>query len=47
MLLARDKEDDTIGVFDRPILCEEHPGGDEIETLVDDKLGLGYFDIFF
>ena len=34
VLLALERDDDAIGVFDGPIL---HPGGDESETVVNDR----------
>ena len=32
-----ESDDEAIGVFEVPMLCGEHPGGDERETLFSDK----------
>ena len=47
MLLARERDDDAIGVFDGPPdIWEWCPGGEESDELAKDKFWLGYFDIF-
>ena len=47
MLLALERDDDAIGVFDGPPdIWGWCPGGEESDELAKDKFWLEYFDIF-
>ena len=48
VLLALDRDDDAIGVFDGPLdIWGWCPGGEESDEFAKDKFWFGYFDIFF
>ena len=47
VLLALDRDDEAIGVFDGPLdIWGWCPGGEESDEFAKDKFWFGYFDIF-